>query len=123
MRKIAATVIASITLCGCSIANEGQLRITKSYQLNASWYECCKKTANGERFNPEEMTAAHRSHAFGTRLRLTNPKNGKSVIVRINDRGPFIRGVDLDITRGVARYLDTIKSGRAQLRVDQLARD
>jgi rare lipoprotein A len=123
MRKIAATVIVSITLCGCSIANEAQPRITKSYQLNASWYDCCKKTANGERFNPADMTAAHRSHAFGTRLRLTNPKNGKSVIVRINDRGPFVKGVDLDITRGVAIYLDTIKSGHAKLRVDHLAHD
>jgi len=123
MRKIAATVIMSITLCGCTISNVEQPRIVSSYQVKASWYECCKKTANGEKFDPEGMTAAHRSLKFGTRLRVTNPSNGKSVIVRINDRGPFIKGVDLDVSRGVARYLDMIKKGHAKLLVEQLAHD
>ena len=123
MRKIAATVILMITLCGCSIQNVDQPRIVKSYQTNATWYECCKKTANGEKFNPEGMTAAHRSLKFGTMLRLTNPNNGKTVIVRINDRGPFTKGVDLDVSRGAARYLDIMKKGRAKLLVDQLAHD
>ena len=123
MRKIAATAILMIVLCGCSIQNVEQPRIVKSYHLKASWYECCKKTANGETYNPEGMTAAHRSLRFGTRLRVTNPKNGKSVIVRINDRGPFIKGVDLDVSRGVARHLDMIKSGHAKLLVEQLAND
>jgi len=112
-----------ITLCGCSIQTVEQPRIVSSYHLKASWYECCKKTANGEKYNPEGMTAAHRSLKFGTRLRLTNPKNGKSVVVRINDRGPFIKGVDLDVSRGVARHLDMIKSGHAILFVEQLAND
>jgi len=113
----------SITLCGCTISNVEQPRIVSSYQVKASWYECCKKTANGEKFDPEGMTAAHRSLKFGTRLRVTNPSNGKSVIVRINDRGPFIKGVDLDVSRGVARYLDMIKKGHAKLLVEQLAHD
>jgi rare lipoprotein A len=123
MRKIASIVILMITLCGCSIQTVEQPRIVSSYHLKASWYECCKKTANGEKYNPEGMTAAHRSLKFGTRLRLTNPKNGKSVVVRINDRGPFIKGVDLDVSRGVARHLDMIKSGHAILFVEQLAND
>jgi rare lipoprotein A len=123
MRKIAATVILMITLCGCTITNVEQPRIVKSYHVKASWYECCKKTANGEKFDPEGMTAAHRSLRFGTRLRVTNPSNGKSVIVRINDRGPFIKGVDLDVSRGVARQLDMIKKGHARLLVEQLAHD
>jgi rare lipoprotein A len=123
MRKIASIVILMITLCGCSIQTVEQPRIVSSYHLKASWYECCKKTANGEKYNPEGMTAAHRSLKFGTRLRLTNPKNGKSVVVRINDRGPFIKGVDLDVSRGVARHLDMIKSGHAILLVEQLAND
>lgn len=123
MRKIASIVILAITLCGCSIQTVEQPRIVSSYHLKASWYECCKKTANGEKYNPEGMTAAHRSLKFGTRLRLTNPKNGKSVVVRINDRGPFIKGVDLDVSRGVARHLDMIKSGHAILLVEQLAND
>jgi len=123
MRKIAATVILAITLCGCSIQTVEHPRIVSSYHLKASWYECCKKTANGEKYNPEGMTAAHRSLKFGTRLRLTNPSNGKSVIVRINDRGPFIKGVDLDVSRGVAKHLDMIKKGHAILLVEQLAHD
>jgi len=123
MRKIASIVILMITLCGCSIQTVEQPRIVSSYHLKASWYECCKKTANGENYNPEGMTAAHRSLKFGTRLRVTNPKNGKSVVVRINDRGPFIKGVDLDVSRGVARHLDMIKSGHAILLVEQLAND
>jgi rare lipoprotein A len=123
MRKIASIVILMITLCGCSIQTVEQPRIVSSYHLKASWYECCKKTANGENYNPEGMTAAHRSLKFGTRLRITNPKNGKSVVVRINDRGPFIKGVDLDVSRGVARHLDMIKSGHAILLVEQLAND
>jgi rare lipoprotein A len=123
MRKIASIVILMITLCGCSIQTVEQPRIVSSYHLKASWYECCKQTANGEKYNPEGMTAAHRSLKFGTRLRLTNPKNGKSVVVRINDRGPFIKGVDLDVSRGVARHLDMIKSGHAILLVEQLAND
>lgn len=112
-----------ITLGGCSINNVEQPRITNSYHLKASWYECCKKTANGEKFNPEGMTAAHRSKKFGTRLRLTNTSNGKTVIVRINDRGPFIKGVDLDVSRGAAKQLGMIKSGHARLFVEQLASD
>ncbi len=123
MRKIASIVILMITLCGCSIQTVEQPRIVSSYHLKASWYECCKKTANGENYNPEGMTAAHRSLKFGTRLRITNPKNGKSVVVRINDRGPFIKGVDLDVSRGVARHLDMTKSGHAILLVEQLAND
>lgn len=66
----------------------------------ASWYQCCNRTANGERFNPNGMTAAHRTMPFGTRLKVTH--KGRSVVVRINDRGPFIRGRHLDLARGAA---------------------
>jgi rare lipoprotein A (peptidoglycan hydrolase) len=66
-------------------------------------------TANGEKFNPDGLTAAHRTLPFGTLVRLTNPSNGRSVTVRINDRGPFgsahALGVKFDVTRGAARAL------------------
>ena len=58
----------------------------------ASYYKHGSRTASGERFNPNDYTAAHRSLPFGTRVLVTNMKNGKSVIVRINDRGPHVRG-------------------------------
>ena len=69
----------------------------------ASWYAHGRKTANGERFNPGAMTAAHRSLPFGTRVLVTNRTNGRSVVVRINDRGPFIAGRQIDLARGAAR--------------------
>lgn len=63
------------------------------------------KTASGERANPGELTAAHRSLPFGTRVKVTNKKNGKTVTVRINDRGPFVRGRIIDLTPAAARQL------------------
>ncbi len=72
------------------------------YLITASYYSSGYRTASGERFNPNGFTAAHRSLPFGTRLNVTNPANGRSVIVRINDRGPFVRGRGLDLARGAA---------------------
>ena len=80
------------------------------------------KTASGERFNPEAMTAAHRTLPFGTRVRVTNPRNGRSVIVRINDRGPFIRGRVIDLSYGAARVLGIIRRGIAPVRIQVLGR-
>ena len=62
-------------------------------------------TASGEHFNPDGMTAAHRTFPFGTQLTVTNPRTGRSVVVRINDRGPFVKGVSLDLSRGAARAI------------------
>src|SRR5690606_16636973 len=81
----------------------------------ASWYALTSKTASGERMNPEGMTAAHRSLPFGSRLQVTNPRNGNSVIVRINDRGPFIKGRVLDLSKGAARKLGFIHAGLTQV--------
>ncbi|MBF2007734.1 MAG: septal ring lytic transglycosylase RlpA family protein [Chlorogloeopsis fritschii C42_A2020_084] len=80
------------------------------------------RTATGERFNPEGMTAAHRSLPFGTRVRVTNTRNGRSVVVRINDRGPFIRGRVIDLSTGAARVLGMIGSGLAPVRIEVLGR-
>ena len=63
------------------------------------------RTASGERAHPGGLTAAHRSLRFGTTVRVTNHRNGRSVIVRINDRGPFIRGRIIDVTPAAARSL------------------
>lgn len=81
----------------------------------ASWYALHSKTASGERMQPAAMTAAHRSLGFGTKVRVTNKKNGKSVVVRINDRGPFIRGRVLDLSRGAAQQIGMIRSGHGQV--------
>jgi rare lipoprotein A len=71
----------------------------------ASTYSGYAKTASGERLNPSSLTAAHRTHRFGTRLRVTNVRNGRSVVVRVNNRGPFVRGRVIDLTPAGARAL------------------
>lgn len=88
----------------------------------ASYYWQGKKTANGERFYPEGLTAAHRKLPIHTWVRVTNERNGKSVIVRINDRGPYIRGRIIDLARGAAREIDMIKAGVVPVRVEVLKR-
>jgi rare lipoprotein A len=71
----------------------------------SAYYWEGQRTASGERFNPHGLTAAHRTLPFGTRLTVSNPRNGKSVIVVINDRGPFVSGVALDLSLGAAQAL------------------
>ena len=78
-------------------------------------YESGSRTASGERFNPEALTAAHRSLPFGTRVRVTNNWNGRSVIVRITDRGPFVGGRIIDLSTNAARHLQMIGSGVASV--------
>lgn len=74
-------------------------------------------TANGERFDPSEMTAAHRSLPFGTRVQVTNLNNGEQVIVRINDRGPYVGSRILDLSRGAAKKIGMLESGTAPVRL------
>lgn len=81
----------------------------------ASWYALHSKTASGERMNPSLLTAAHRSMRFGTKLKVTNARNGKAVIVRINDRGPFIRGRVLDLSKAAAKQIGMVQSGTAKV--------
>jgi peptidoglycan lytic transglycosylase len=86
----------------------------------ASWYSLHSRTASGERMNPGALTAAHRSLPFGTRLKVTNQNNGRSVVVRINDRGPFIRGRMLDLSLAAAKQLGFIASGHTAVCTDKL---
>jgi len=79
-----------------------------------------KKTASGEVFNMYDLTAAHKTLPFGTRCRVTNLKNGKTVVVRINDRGPFVPGRILDLSYGAARALDAIADGVIEVKVEVL---
>ena len=77
-------------------------------------------TANGEVFNSNALTAAHRSLPFGTKVRVTNMNNGRSVVVRINDRGPFTKGKIIDLSAGAARAINMINSGVAPVKVEVL---
>lgn len=80
----------------------------------ASWYGPGfngNRTASGERFNQNALTAAHRSLPFGTKVRVVNPKNGRSVVVRINDRGPYFGGRIIDLSKEAMRQLGGLNSG------------
>jgi rare lipoprotein A len=77
------------------------------------------RTASGERTGPNGLTAAHRTLPFGTRVRVTNHRNGKSVVVRITDRGPYGRGRIIDLSRAAAAELDMISAGTAMVRVER----
>ena len=115
MAAIAATVvIGSVISTGSASAKNGC--------GGASWYALSSRTASGERMNASKLTAAHRSLRFGTKLRVTNSRNGKSVIVRINDRGPFIRGRILDLSKAAANQIGMIHSGHAKVCFDIVSR-
>ena len=79
-----------------------------------------RRTANGETFDMNGYTAAHKTLPFGTMLRVTNPRSGKSVVVRVNDRGPFVRGRDLDVSRRAAEELGLIRRGHGSVEVEIL---
>jgi len=84
----------------------------------ASFYQHGSRTANGEKFDPRELTAAHRTLPFGTRLKVTNLSTGRSVTVRVNDRGPFIAGRIVDVSHSAALSLGMTERGLAKVKVD-----
>jgi rare lipoprotein A len=86
----------------------------------ASYYKHGGMTASGEKFNPQGLTAAHRTLPFGTKVRVVNVRSGKSVVVRINDRGPFVRGRIIDLAFGAARAVGLHRAGVAKVRIDVL---
>ncbi|MBH9974638.1 MULTISPECIES: septal ring lytic transglycosylase RlpA family protein [Bartonella] len=87
----------------------------------ASWYALHSKTASGEKMNPFAMTAAHKTLPLGSKIRVTNKFNGKSIIVRINDRGPFITGRILDLSKGAASQLGFVQNGLTNVCYERLS--
>jgi rare lipoprotein A len=88
----------------------------------ASWYQEHQRTATGARFDPEAMTAAHRTLPLGTLVRVTNVNCQRSTVVRITDRGPFRKGRIIDVSRAAARELRMINSGTARVTVEVIAK-
>lgn len=80
-----------------------------------------RRTANGERFDMTALTAAHKTLPFGSRVRVTNPRNGRAVIVRINDRGPFVRGRTIDLSRSAAEQIGIVTRGHGEVELELLA--
>jgi len=84
----------------------------------ASFYSEDTETASGDRFDKHGLTAAHPTLPFGTRLRVTNVRNGRSVTVRVNDRGPFVGGRIIDVTSAAAEALGMVNAGIAKVTLD-----
>ena len=97
--RFGAAICGAMFFIGCSSAVMAQSGIASVYAYAG------ERTANGEHARPSGFTAAHRTLPFGTRVRVTNKSNGRSVVVRINDRGPFVRGRIIDLTPAAARAL------------------
>jgi peptidoglycan lytic transglycosylase len=105
------------------VVNPEAVTYTDLGKMKASWYGPKfhgKRTANGEIYNQMAFTAAHKSLPFGTLLKLTNPRNGKSVIVRINDRGPYIPGRQIDLSKGAAIELGVMSNGVSKINVEEV---
>ncbi|QLQ38663.1 septal ring lytic transglycosylase RlpA family protein [Micromonospora robiginosa] len=101
-KKVPAPTVVDSGSCGASFYDEGQM------------------TANGETFDPDALTAAHKTLPFNTKVRVTNPANGKSVVVRINDRGPYIDGRCLDLSRAAFAAIASTGLGEVDVRYEVL---
>lgn len=124
-RRLFATLAFASLLAGCAahhadVATPPPAQAAPAIEGVASWYGpgfAGRLTASGERFDPGALTCAHRTLPFGTRLEVTNLDNGRSVEVRVNDRGPYARGRLLDLSAEAARRLGMRTSGTARVRV------
>jgi rare lipoprotein A len=97
--RLGAVICGAAITVACSSAAMAESGIASIYAYSG------EKTANGQNANPKKLTAAHRTLPFGTHVRVTNQQNGRSITVRINDRGPFVRGRVIDLTPAGARVL------------------
>ncbi len=111
------------TVAARTVETEAAYKVTSSQTGQASYYGygAGSQTASGARFNPNAMTAAHRTLPFGTKVRVTNKRNGKTVVVTINDRGPFIRGRIIDLSTAAAGVIGMRSSGVAPVLVERIA--
>jgi rare lipoprotein A len=124
-RRLASLGLVSLVLAGCASgrgrlpgepipAQQEQAGEDEIARGQASWYGGKfhgRRTASGERFDMNALTAAHPKLPFGTRVRVRNPRNGREVVVRINDRGPFTGGRIIDLSRAAAEAIGLIQAG------------
>lgn len=116
-------LVIGLLFSNVSIAHEhppAAVKIVKTYKAKVSWYKYGRKTANGEVFNPNKFTVAHKTLPYGTLVRFTNPETNTRIIARVNDRGPFIKGREFDITVKCAVVLGMKKTGVSILKVEIL---
>jgi rare lipoprotein A len=119
----AAAVTAVFVVAAPPASSQQSFAVVKEVVGQASWYGAKfhgKLTASGEPFDMAEMTAAHRTLPFGTRVRVINPGNGRSVVVRINDRGPFSGRRIIDLSRKAAELIGLKAKGVGRVRIEVL---
>lgn len=125
-KRLVLAALLWFTLCECAAAkilDRPGLGIVAIHQGKASYYGKQfhgRKTASGERFNMHKLTAAHRKLALGTVVKVTNLDNGKSVVVVINDRGPYIKGRDIDLSKGAAKRIGMVHKGVVKVKIEKL---
>lgn len=115
------SILSVVIISSCSVKKKTEVKNRVYQKGEASWYGPGfngKKTANGETFNMNKLTAAHKKLPFGTKVKVTNLQNGKSVIVRINDRGPFVKGRIIDLSKKAAQKIDLIKVGHTPVKLE-----
>ena len=123
--RVATVVLIAVGLGACAqssvIANKSEFRPSLAsggpYAL-ASFYSHGQRTASGEKFDSHDLTAAHRTLPFGTRVRVTSLATGRSVTVRVNDRGPYVRGRAIDVSSSAAKMLGITRQGVAKVKLD-----
>ncbi|MBI5675825.1 MAG: septal ring lytic transglycosylase RlpA family protein [Nitrospirae bacterium] len=123
LKKFISLTIFAILLSSCASVDYYPSR--EGY-VTASWYGKDfhgRPTSSGERFDMYGLTAAHKTMDFGTRLRVTNPDNNRSVEVLVNDRGPFVSGRDLDLSYGAAKEIGFDLKGVGKVRIERLGRE
>jgi rare lipoprotein A len=121
-RSLVVVMVLSVGCSASSVRPEKKARVftqTGKASFYANMFQG-RTTANGEIFDQNKMTAAHRTLAFGTKVRVTNLTNKKSVVVTINDRGPFVRGRIIDLSRRAAKELGFIHAGVAKVRIERV---
>jgi rare lipoprotein A len=123
IHPFAAGVLAILALS--PLSSTARSDHTQALKGTASYYGAKfhgRRTASGERFNQNALTAAHKTLPLGTKVRVTNLRNGESVEVTINDRGPYVKGRIIDLSKGAARELGMLRSGTAKVKVEVIAK-
>lgn len=115
-KKVLTFILAAINLCFTPLYAQKQQKGKASYYPKRA---TGARTSSGERIHHDSLTCAHRTHPFGTLLKVTNPNNGKSVIVKVTDRGPHHRGRIIDLSWGAAKELGMISQGVATVIVER----
>lgn len=130
MRRLSVSLFASCALLLTAGQSQAQFKKTPAPQASAaafrqvgvaSWYGPGfhgKRTASGERFDQNDLTAAHRKLPLGSEVKVTNLENGRSIVVEINDRGPYIKGRVIDLSKAAARRLGLVEHGVGKVRIE-----